>query len=48
MGVGRATHVRIGVGALALTLGWLSLLPLLRTTGRWRGVLSWAAGALVA
>ncbi|KVQ75872.1 glycosyl transferase [Burkholderia multivorans] len=35
-------------GALALTLGWLSLLPLLRTTGRWRGVLSWAAGALVA
>ncbi|AOI94016.1 ArnT family glycosyltransferase [Burkholderia pseudomultivorans] len=36
------------LGALALTLGWLWLLPKLRTTGRWRGALSWGAGALVA
>ncbi|MGU7781931.1 ArnT family glycosyltransferase [Burkholderia sp. PU8-34] len=36
------------LGALALTIGWLWLLPTLRTTGRWRGALSWAAGALVA
>ncbi|KVD98454.1 ArnT family glycosyltransferase [Burkholderia anthina] len=35
-------------GALALTLGWLTLLPKLRTTGLWRGALSWGAGALVA
>ncbi|MBR8315460.1 glycosyl transferase [Burkholderia dolosa] len=35
-------------GALALTVGWLMLLPTLRTTGRWRGALSWGAGALVA
>ncbi|HFT8009771.1 TPA: ArnT family glycosyltransferase [Burkholderia cenocepacia] len=35
-------------GALALTVGWLTLLPKLRTTGRWRGALSWGAGALVA
>ncbi|WP_126286167.1 ArnT family glycosyltransferase [Burkholderia stagnalis] len=36
------------LGALALTIGWLWLLPTLRTTGRWRGALSWAAGAIVA
>jgi 4-amino-4-deoxy-L-arabinose transferase-like glycosyltransferase len=35
-------------GALVLTIGWIRLLPLLRTTGRWRGALSWTAGALVA
>ncbi|RQU36646.1 glycosyl transferase [Burkholderia cenocepacia] len=35
-------------GALALTVGWLTLLPKLRTTGLWRGALSWGAGALVA
>ncbi|CAI9000827.1 4-amino-4-deoxy-L-arabinose transferase [Burkholderia ambifaria] len=36
------------IGALVLTVGWLSLLPKLRTTGPWRGALSWGAGALVA
>ncbi|RQS64490.1 glycosyl transferase [Burkholderia sp. Bp8963] len=36
------------LAALALTIGWLWLLPTLRTTGRWRGALSWTAGALVA
>lgn len=36
------------IGALALTVGWLWLLPKLRTTGPWRGALSWGAGALVA
>ncbi|KAG8152076.1 ArnT family glycosyltransferase [Burkholderia catarinensis] len=36
------------IGALALTAGWLALLPKLRTTGLWRGALSWGAGALVA
>lgn len=36
------------IGALALTVGWLTLLPKLRTTGMWRGALSWGAGALVA
>ena len=30
------------IGALALTVGWLTLLPKLRTTGVWRGALSWA------
>ncbi|WP_186037837.1 ArnT family glycosyltransferase [Burkholderia gladioli] len=29
---------------LALTLGWVWLLPWLRSTGKWRGALSWAAG----
>ncbi len=33
---------------LALTVGWLWLLPMLRGTGKWRGVLSWAAGAMLA
>ncbi|MFA8394730.1 ArnT family glycosyltransferase [Burkholderia ubonensis] len=36
------------LGALALTVGWLWLLPTLRTMGRWRGALSWASGAIVA
>ncbi|WP_179401770.1 ArnT family glycosyltransferase [Burkholderia guangdongensis] len=36
------------IGALVLTIGWLWLLPALHTTGRWRGALSWTAGALVA
>ncbi|TXC86192.1 ArnT family glycosyltransferase [Paraburkholderia azotifigens] len=34
--------------ALALTVGWLWLLPLVRRTGKWRGALSWCAGAIVA
>ena len=36
------------IGALVLTAGWLWLLPKLRTTGLWRGALSWGAGAVVA
>lgn len=36
------------LGALVLTIGWLTLLPKLRTTGPWRGALSWSAGALAA
>jgi 4-amino-4-deoxy-L-arabinose transferase-like glycosyltransferase len=36
------------VAALALTLGWLWLLPLIRHAGKWRGALSWCAGAIVA
>jgi 4-amino-4-deoxy-L-arabinose transferase-like glycosyltransferase len=35
------------VVALALTLGWLSLLPRLREAGAWRGALSWAGGVLL-
>ena len=31
--------------ALLLTFGWLWLLPLFRHSGKWRGVLSWCAGA---
>ncbi|WGS50979.1 glycosyl transferase [Paraburkholderia sp. D15] len=34
--------------ALAMTLGWLWLLPVLKFTGKWRGVLSWCAGAILA
>jgi 4-amino-4-deoxy-L-arabinose transferase-like glycosyltransferase len=34
--------------ALALTIGWLWLLPLVRHAGKWRGALSWCAGAIVA
>ncbi|CAJ0864803.1 ArnT family glycosyltransferase [Ralstonia flatus] len=33
--------------ALALTVGWLWLLPRLKAAGAWRGAMSWAAGALV-
>jgi 4-amino-4-deoxy-L-arabinose transferase-like glycosyltransferase len=36
------------VAALALTIGWLWLLPTLRHAGKWRGALSWCAGAIVA
>jgi 4-amino-4-deoxy-L-arabinose transferase-like glycosyltransferase len=36
------------IAALALTVGWLWLLPLIRHTGKWRGALSWCAGAIVA
>ncbi|WP_133650618.1 ArnT family glycosyltransferase [Paraburkholderia flava] len=36
------------VAALELTLGWLWLLPFLKYTGKWRGVFSWCAGAIVA
>jgi 4-amino-4-deoxy-L-arabinose transferase-like glycosyltransferase len=35
-------------GALLLTFGWLSLLPSFRYAGRWRGALSWCAGAVLA
>ncbi|ASL43003.1 Undecaprenyl phosphate-alpha-4-amino-4-deoxy-L-arabinose arabinosyl transferase [Burkholderia sp. AD24] len=34
--------------ALAMTLGWLWLLPVFKFTGKWRGVLSWCAGAIIA
>ncbi|WDD94754.1 glycosyl transferase [Burkholderia sp. FERM BP-3421] len=36
------------IAALALTIGWLWLLPSLRLAGKWRGALSWAAGVLLA
>lgn len=35
------------LAAVALTIGWLWLLPSLRTTGKWRGALSWATGVLL-
>lgn len=34
--------------ALAMTLGWLWLLPVFKFAGKWRGVLSWCAGAILA
>jgi len=34
--------------ALLMTLGWLWLLPVFKYTGKWRGALSWCAGAIVA
>ena len=34
--------------ALLMTLGWLWLLPVFKYTGKWRGVLSWCAGAILA
>lgn len=34
--------------ALALTLGWLGVMPRLRHMGAWRGVLSWASGVMLA
>lgn len=34
--------------ALGFTSAWLWLLPLLRQTGKWRGVFSWCAGAMLA
>ncbi|AJX30557.1 ArnT family glycosyltransferase [Burkholderia oklahomensis] len=36
------------LSALAITIGWVGLLPSLRLAGKWRGALSWAMGALVA
>jgi len=33
--------------ALALTLGWLALMPRLRDMGAWRGALSWAGGVML-
>ncbi|NPT57540.1 ArnT family glycosyltransferase [Paraburkholderia elongata] len=34
--------------ALLMTLGWLWLLPVFKYTGKWRGALSWCAGAILA
>jgi 4-amino-4-deoxy-L-arabinose transferase-like glycosyltransferase len=34
--------------ALALTFGWLWLLPRLKRIGKWRGIYSWCAGAMLA
>jgi 4-amino-4-deoxy-L-arabinose transferase-like glycosyltransferase len=36
------------IAALALTLGWVWLLPLLKLAGKWRGAFSWCLGAIVA
>lgn len=36
------------VAALMLTIGWVWLLPAFKYAGKWRGVLSWSAGAIVA
>lgn len=36
------------LSALAITIGWVGLMPSLRLAGKWRGALSWAMGALVA
>ncbi|CAJ0883518.1 Undecaprenyl phosphate-alpha-4-amino-4-deoxy-L-arabinose arabinosyl transferase [Ralstonia sp. LMG 32965] len=40
-------HPTLVAAALALTVGWLWLLPRLKAAGAWRGAVSWAAGALV-
>ncbi|WP_345813472.1 glycosyl transferase [Paraburkholderia sp. PREW-6R] len=34
--------------ALLLTFGWLWLLPIFKYAGKWRGALSWCAGAILA
>ncbi|EEA01984.1 conserved hypothetical protein [Burkholderia sp. H160] len=34
-------------GALLLTIGWLWLLPSFKYAGKWRGALSWCAGAML-
>jgi 4-amino-4-deoxy-L-arabinose transferase-like glycosyltransferase len=34
--------------ALLMTFGWLWLLPAFKYTGKWRGALSWCAGAILA
>ncbi|MFM0248593.1 ArnT family glycosyltransferase [Paraburkholderia sediminicola] len=34
--------------ALLMTFGWLWLLPVFKHTGKWRGALSWCAGAILA
>ncbi|MEX3841546.1 ArnT family glycosyltransferase [Paraburkholderia sp. BR10879] len=36
------------IAALALTLGWVLLLPRLKSAGNWRGAFSWCLGAIVA
>lgn len=36
------------VAAVLMTIGWLWLLPVFKYTGKWRGALSWCAGAIVA
>ncbi|ABE29740.1 putative membrane protein [Paraburkholderia xenovorans LB400] len=36
------------VAALVITFGWLWLLPVFKYAGKWRGVLSWCAGAILA
>ncbi|WP_235851413.1 ArnT family glycosyltransferase [Paraburkholderia acidicola] len=41
-------HPGLIAGALALTIGWLWLLPFIRHAGKWRGVFSWCLGAIVA
>jgi 4-amino-4-deoxy-L-arabinose transferase-like glycosyltransferase len=35
------------VSALLLTIGWLWLLPSFKYAGKWRGALSWCAGAML-
>ena len=40
-------HAGAVMVALALTLGWIWLMPRLRSTGAWRGALSWAAGVML-
>ncbi|MFL9993966.1 glycosyl transferase [Paraburkholderia sediminicola] len=34
--------------ALLMTFGWLWMLPVFKHTGKWRGALSWCAGAILA
>ena len=36
------------VAAVLMTVGWLWLLPVFKYTGKWRGALSWCAGAVLA
>jgi 4-amino-4-deoxy-L-arabinose transferase-like glycosyltransferase len=36
------------IAALALTLGWIGLLPVLKSAGKWRGAFSWCLGAIAA
>lgn len=36
------------VAALVITFGWLWLLPVFKYAGKWRGVVSWCAGAILA
>ncbi|OAJ57017.1 ArnT family glycosyltransferase [Paraburkholderia ginsengiterrae] len=36
------------VAALLMTFGWLWLLPVFKYAGKWRGALSWCAGAILA
>ena len=41
-------QAKLIIAALALTLGWGWLLPLLKSAGNWRGAFSWCLGAIVA